>query len=52
MPKALQREDGDDGELDLFQSQKLFNRLIGDIREMAPHLALRAEIVESPHFES
>ena len=50
--KALQREVGDGGELDLFQSRKLFTRLIGDIPEMASHLAPKADIVESPHFEA
>ena len=50
--KALQREVQDGGELDLFQSRKLFTRLIGDIPELASHLAPRADIVESPHFEA
>jgi len=38
--------------LDLFQSRKLFTRLIEDIPELASHLAPRADIVESPHFEA
>ena len=50
--KALQGGVGHGDELDLFQSRKLFTKLIEDIPEMASHLAPRADIVKSPYFES
>ena len=50
--KAFQREVGDGGELNLFQSRKMFTGQIEDIPEMAFHLAPKANIVESPLFES
>ena len=36
----------------MLQSRELYTRLIGDAPEMASHLAPKADVVESSHFEA